>query len=91
MHYLLDETEMAAFRQITQDQQKMPTLQALTMACQHIATQAVGQIRPGSDYVLTTPHGCIHVEDPRGRKWRTRYCDFCPVRGICPQPKAYSK
>lgn len=52
------------------------------------------------------PHGCIHVKDsayamvkadqrtddpPEKRFYTPSYCDKCPVAGICPQPKEWSK
>lgn len=92
MQFLLTETEMEAIddeRRIVAE--KLPGrslanhLEALKNVCQGVATTML-KAEPGA-----RPHGCIHVPDERGRQWQTQYCDNCPVAGICPQPKDYSK
>ena len=89
MQYLLSEEEMATVLREREDRSKMPTMQALVNVCQWIACNATGPIRPNSSYVMAKPHGCIHVKAPDG--FQISYCDFCPVQGICPQPKRWSK
>lgn len=91
MQYLLNEEEMEAVRVLRRDTAKMPAMEALVNVCRWMATSAIGPIRPNSSFVLTTPHGCIHVQDSRGPERQTRCCDHCPVAGICPQPKNWSK
>ena len=89
MQYLLSEDEMATIRQRTIDAAKLPSLEALTNVVKHVATKMIAF--PQSGEGAASPHGCIHVEDPRGPQYRVRYCDRCPVAGICPLPKGWSK
>lgn len=91
MQYLLTEDEMGAIGAEREAARRMPNMEALVNVCQFIATRATGQIRPNSGHTLDAPHGCIHVADGRGKQHQIRYCDFCPVAGICPQPKEWSK
>jgi hypothetical protein len=91
VQYLLSEDEMAAIRADRQAEKLLPGhsiaghLQALTHVVQHIATGFVPEGDTG------TAHGCIHVKHPDGPGYQVPYCDHCPVAGICPQPKAWSK
>lgn len=89
MQYLLNEEEMADIRRDREALRLLPGRQGLVAhldglkaACQQVATTMTPQ---WSD----RPHGCIHVSDEDGR--RAWYCDKCPVREICPQPKEWSK
>lgn len=73
------------------------------VACQ--MTETGGKL-PNGRKPSKTPHGCVHVpdstfamvkedmrnEDPPVKRFYTpSYCDDCPVAGICPQPKEWSK
>lgn len=89
MQYLFSEEEMEVIRLERHDRSKMPSMDALANVCRWIATTATGQIRPNSSYVLNEPHGCIHVRKASG--FNISNCDYCPVQGICPQPKNWSK
>jgi hypothetical protein len=98
MQYLLSEEEMAAVREERLAiAQKLPDrtiaghLEGLTNVCRHVATTMIQTAPVNGGGVSYRPHGCIHVPDPRGPQWRTRYCDGCQVARICPQPKEYSK
>jgi hypothetical protein len=85
MQYLLTEAEMAALRGT-----KLPGgsisdhLKSLKNVCQNIACTHNTPLN-------SSPHGCIHVDDPRGSAWQPRCCDGCSVAEICPQPKLWSK
>lgn len=86
MQYILSEEEMAAVRADSEALRKAPHPEALVNVCQHIATTMVGTSATAHwPKGRATPHGCIHVDKS------ARYCDRCPVRGICPQKKEFSK
>lgn len=80
MQYLLSEEEMEAVRRERLEHARMPNLEELTNVVKHIATTAIPEGR-------TTPYGCIRVD----RRNSYGYCDKCPVLGICPLPKDFSK
>lgn len=88
MQYLLTDDEMATIRRERADALKMPNLEALTNVVKHVACQMaeVGSDLPNGRKPTNRPHGCIHVD--REACW---YCDRCPVAGICPLPKDWSK
>lgn len=92
MQYLLSEEEMTAHRERNMLFAKLPQrtiadhIAGLVNVCQHVACTMIAADRDG-----VTPHGCIHVPDDRGPQWQTHYCDHCPVSGICPQTKEWSK
>jgi hypothetical protein len=106
MQYLLSEEEMAAIRADREAMRKLPGatsrgevglhLEALTNVCKMVATTMIptsatafqgGRLAGGSMSERTEPYGCIHVD----RAASYGYCDRCPVQGICPLPKDYSK
>lgn len=87
MQYLLTEEEMEAIRQRRRIAEKMPDIEALGNVCKHVAdTMITTQDVNGYGAGATTPYGCIHSTGPK-----YGYCDRCPVRGICPLPKEFSK
>lgn len=91
MQYLLSEDEMKAIRQEREEASKMPSMEALINAVQHIATNMI-DIRPiNGGEPHSQPHGCIHVRDSRGGRYQTLYCDGCSVARICPLGKDFSK
>lgn len=89
MQYLLSEEEMAVIRKdresLRESLRKMPTREDLVNVVQHVACNMIMGDRPASP-----PHGCIHVRNPIANM-QTLYCDHCPVSGICPQGKDWSK
>ena len=99
MQYLLTQEEMAAIAADREKLRRLPGgadhLVALENVCKMVATtmiptKASAFQRPladGSPPEWTGPYGCIHVD--RARSYG--YCDRCPVQGICPMPKDYSK
>lgn len=95
MQYLLTEEEMGRIRMREMDVRKLPDLEKLTLYVQHVATTMIPTApQPERQRPLNgeqRPHGCIHVEDPRGPQYRVRYCDLCQVSGICPLPREWSK
>lgn len=93
MMYLLDAAEMAEVHAEREAARKMPNLEGLTNVVQYVVTQMSenGNRLANGRRPSLEPHGCIHVKDARGTPYQTRYCDYCPVAGICPQPKDYSK
>ena len=90
MQYLLSEEEMEVIRKERLANARMPSLEALVNVCQHVACTMIDTKPANGRMPKEHAHGCIHVDniDPR---WQTHYCDFCPVSGICPQPKSWSK
>lgn len=99
MQYLLTEDEMGAIRAERDALKSIPCradlIEGLGNVCKMVATTMIptkaSAYQRESDTPPTTPHGCIHVPHPRGPHWQISYCDLCPVRGICPLPKEYSK
>jgi hypothetical protein len=92
MMYILSEDEMEAVRRERAAAEKMPAYEALENVCKYVATTLVNpQSKSRATNATTDPYGCIHVSDPRGRQWQQQYCDHCPVAGICPLPKDWSK
>ena len=93
MKYILDADEMAAIREDREKLCKMPGgenhLLALKNVCQMVATTMIPTDNTAfiGSWDGKSPYGCIHVN----RKDSYGYCDRCPVQGICPQPKEYSK
>lgn len=91
MQYLLTEDEMQTIRDHRAAVKRLPNasiadhLLALTNVSQRIATEFVPEGDTGS------AHGCIHVKHPDGPGYQVQYCNHCPVAGICPQPKEWSK
>lgn len=90
MQYLLTEEEMAAIRREREVARIMPNLEALTNVCQHVACNMIDTDPPNGGKVRDRPYGCIHVRNGQGHR-TAMYCDRCPVRGICPQPKDWSQ
>jgi hypothetical protein len=97
MQYLVDEAEMAAIRADRLKLAQLPGgvehLRALTEVCQLVATKMVEVPAADQDGIAPSlrAHGCPHVRDHRGERYQTRYCDRCPVAGVCPQTKYWSK
>lgn len=104
MQYLLSEDEMAAIRREREALRKIPChaelVEGLANVCKMVATtmiptKASAFQRPfadGSYPTYTNPHGCIHAKgEEDGWEKRARYCSGCPVQGICPLPKEWSK
>ncbi len=99
MQYLLTEEEMTAIRAERDALRRIPCngdlIEGLKNVCQMVATTMIATGRtpfqhPYADGSATEnrkPYGCIHVN----RAESYGYCDRCPVQGICPQPKEYSK
>lgn len=99
MQYLLTEEEMQAIR----DERSAVLMNlpgrniadhivGLTNVCRHVATKMTetGENLPNGRKPSEHPHGCIHVNRGYGLG-QAVYCDRCPVAGICPQPKEWSK
>lgn len=94
MQYLLTEEEMAAIAADRERLRRLPGgadhLVALENVCKMVATTMIptaASAFQSAGSVRDTPYGCIHVN----RQASYGYCDRCPVRGICPMPKDYSK
>jgi hypothetical protein len=91
MQYLLTEDEMEVIRRERSVVAKLPGMETLINVVRHIACNMVDTKPIKGGTPQTRPHGCIHVEDPRGPQWQVQYCDYCSVAGICPQSKNWSK
>ena len=95
--YLLDQEEMDAVNRDRLKLAKLPGgadhMEGLANVCKYVATQMTenGTRLANGRKPAQHPHGCIHEPDPRGPQWRTPYCDNCPVSGLCPLPKEWSK
>ena len=100
MQYLLSEEEMQAIRDERVKLARIPCrgdlVEALSNVCKMVASTMIPTDRTalanrpygdGSKSEHTKPLGCIH-DTPRKAYG---YCDRCPVQGICPLPKEYSK
>jgi len=96
MQYILSEEEMREIREERLAVQRMGGAlmlkEGLKNVCQHVAckmTETGGNL-PNGRKPSDQPHGCIHVNRGYGIG-QAMYCDDCPVAGICPQEKDYSK
>lgn len=101
MQYLLTEEEMQAIRDERASLERIPCGRrdlhlALENVCKMVATTMIPTARTafqtealasGNPPAPKQPYGCIHVD----RMNSYEYCDRCPVQGICPMPKEYSK
>lgn len=90
MQYLLSEEEMEEIRQQQKELRSIPVggrhlLEGLTNVCRMVATTMIPTQYTARSGARDKPHGCIHVDKS------ARYCDKCPVSGICPQTKQWSK
>lgn len=92
MQYILDQSEMDEIRDNQKRLLQLGGLEnhmiALTNVCRYVVTQMaeVGGNLANGRKPSDRPHGCIHDSLNRAR-----YCDRCPVAGICPQSKEWSK
>lgn len=91
MQFILTEEELKA-----RDLSRLPGggdidgfLARLDNVCQHVVAKMVesGTNLPNGRMSSAYTHGCIHDEGKR----RPTYCDRCPVGGICPRTKEWSK
>ncbi|WP_257556499.1 hypothetical protein [Sphingobium sp. CFD-2] len=92
MQYLLTEEEWGEIVELRMRAARFPTTEGLINVCRHVATQMaeVGRNLPNGRKPSDMPHLCIHG-DIYGEGPKALYCNGCPVAGICPQPKEYSK
>lgn len=96
MQYLLTHEEMEAVRGDREILRNLPGgvnhMEGLKNVCQHVATQMaeVGGNLPNGRKPSDRPHGCVYVRDGSGNL-TAHYCDNCPVSGLCPLPKEWSK
>ena len=96
MQYLLSEEEMAAIRSEREALRQIPVggrdlIEGLGNVCKMVADTMIvtGATAHQSTHSLkrNSPYGCIHGD----RSDKYGYCDRCPVQGICPLPKSWSK
>lgn len=91
MQYILSEEEMAAIRNEREALRKIPCHSELVIALENVCKMVASTMIPTEHTSRIgkrdKPYGCIHV-NPRESYG---YCDKCPVQGICPLPKDYSK
>lgn len=95
MQYILTEEEMQAIRDERAKLARIPCrgdlVEALSNVCKMVATTMIptehSAFQRGPSPMGDRPYGCIHVNPNQGYG----YCDRCPVQGICPLPKEYSK
>lgn len=94
MMFILDADEMA---QVEKDRAVLRKLggrdaeEALKNVCKMVADTMIPTSRTAfvGSSGRDRPYGCIHGDLPPHERYG--YCDRCPVRGICPMPKDFSK